>query len=288
MRLCYLGTPELAVGPLRALVEAGHEVVLVVSRRDARRGRGSALVPSPVKQAALELGLEVTDQVDAVASCGAELGVVVAYGRLVPESVLDVVPMVNLHFSLLPRWRGAAPVERAILAGDAVTGVALMALEAGLDTGGIYDLATVEVGDASLETLRGQLVDLGTQLLLRRLEGGLAGLGTPVPQEGEVTYAHKIEPAELLLDLERPAVEVARVIRLGRAYTFDGGRRLRILDAAVRPEVALSPGVLDGILLGCGQGSLELRRVQPEGRAEMAAADWGRGRRHGGPLGTAG
>ena len=117
-RLVFLGTPEIAVPPLRALHEAGHDIALVVSRPDRRRGRGGSLSPSPVKEAALELGLPVTDRVDDVIDAGAELGVVVAYGRLIRPHVLAAVPMVNMHFSLLPRWRGAAPVERAILAGD--------------------------------------------------------------------------------------------------------------------------------------------------------------------------
>ena len=123
------------MGPLQALVAAGHEVVLVVSQPDKRRGRGGALLPSPVKAAAVELGLPVTERVDDLLDAGAELGVVVAYGRLIHPHVLAVLPMINLHFSLLPRWRGAAPVERAILAGDPVTGVCVMALEEGLDTG---------------------------------------------------------------------------------------------------------------------------------------------------------
>ncbi|MEO7442120.1 MAG: methionyl-tRNA formyltransferase, partial [Acidimicrobiales bacterium] len=124
--------------PLEALLSAGHEVALVVSNPDRRRGRGSALVPSPVKAAAVSAGLAVTDRVDDVLAVGAQLGVVVAFGRLIKPHVLDVVEMVNLHFSLLPRWRGAAPVERAILAGDAETGVCLMRLEAGLDTGPVH------------------------------------------------------------------------------------------------------------------------------------------------------
>ena len=125
-RLVYLGSPEAAVAPLRALHAAGHDIVLVVSQPDRRRGRGGAMSPSPVKAAALELGVPVTERIDDVVESGAELGVVVAYGRLIRPHVLAAVPMVNLHFSLLPRWRGAAPVERAILAGDTVTGVCVM------------------------------------------------------------------------------------------------------------------------------------------------------------------
>ena len=160
----------MAVGPLRALVEAGHDVVLVVSQPDRRRGRGSALVPSPVKAAALDLGLPVSDRVDDVIDAGAELGVVVAFGRLIKPHVLDAVPMVNLHFSLLPRWRGAAPVEWSILSGDTVTGAAVMALEAGLDTGPVYAVEETEIDpDESADELRTRLAEAGSALLVRLL-----------------------------------------------------------------------------------------------------------------------
>ena len=176
-RLVFLGTPDAAVEPLRTLVGSGHDVALVVSRPDKRRGRGGALVPSPVKAAALELGLAVTDSLADVTGTGAELGVVVAYGRIIPVSVLHEVPMVNLHFSLLPRWRGAAPVERAILEDDAETGVCLMAVEAGLDTGGIYAVATTTIGtEETADELRPRLVTLGCGLLEEHLGQGLAGL----------------------------------------------------------------------------------------------------------------
>ena len=136
-RLVFLGTPDASVVPLRALADAGHHIALVVSQPDRRRGRGRQTSPSPVKAAALELGLPVTDDVDDALAVGADLGVVVAFGRLIRPHVLAALPMVNIHFSLLPRWRGAAPVERAILAGDARTGVDLMGVEEGLDTGAV-------------------------------------------------------------------------------------------------------------------------------------------------------
>ncbi|MEY2443834.1 MAG: methionyl-tRNA formyltransferase, partial [Ilumatobacteraceae bacterium] len=145
-RLVFLGTPDMAVPPLRALVAAGFDVVLVVTRPDKRRGRGSQLMASPVKAAAIELGLPVSHTVDDVVGSAAELGVVVAFGQLIKPHVLDAVPMVNLHFSLLPRWRGAAPVERALLAGDQQTGVCLMQLEAGLDTGPVFRCEAVPIG----------------------------------------------------------------------------------------------------------------------------------------------
>jgi len=283
--LVYFGSPELAVAPLDALVEAGHEIALVVSQPDAKRGRGSALSPSPVKARALELGIPVTSDPEAATEVGAELGVVVAYGRLLSPRLVAALPMVNLHFSLLPRWRGAAPVERAILAGDHETGVCLMAVEEGLDTGGVYATRTVPVGTKSLEALRSELVDLGCELLRVKLSEGLKTLGDPEPQVGVVTYAKKVKNEEYVLDLTAPAVELERVIRLGRAYTFDGDRRLRILEATVA-EGTVSPGELDGIRLGTGDGVLELRMVQPEGKPAMSAEDWSRGRRTDGPLGA--
>ncbi|HEX2048670.1 MAG TPA: methionyl-tRNA formyltransferase [Acidimicrobiales bacterium] len=277
--MAFLGTPDVAVGPLRALVDAGHEVVLVVSQPDKRRGRGGALAPSPVKAAALELGLSVTERADDLLEAGAELGVVVAYGRLIRPHVLAVLPMVNLHFSLLPRWRGAAPVERAILAGDAVTGVCIMAVEEGLDTGPVYACEDRAIGeDDTLEELRSSLAETGTRMLLQLLASGLP---EPRPQEGEPTYAARIEPEEHKLDWSRSAVELHRVVRLGQAWTTFRGRRLRILRTRRVPASPLGPGELDParLLVGTGDGALELLEVQPEGKASQAAAAWRNGAR---------
>src|SRR4029079_8153688 len=172
-RLVFLGTPQMAVPALRALVDAGFDVALVVTRIDKRRGRGSELMPSPVKATALELGLPVSHSVDDVLAVGADLGVVVAFGQLIKPHVLDVMPMVNLHFSLLPRWRGAAPVERALLAGDSETGVCLMQLEEGLDTGPVYRVVVVPIGPTiTADELRRELVDVGTSLLVDELRAG--------------------------------------------------------------------------------------------------------------------
>jgi methionyl-tRNA formyltransferase len=306
-RLVFLGTPAAAVPPLQALVAAGHDVALVVSRADKRRGRGSDLLPSPVKEAAIELGLPVTDSLDDVAASGAELGVVVAYGRIIPSSLLDVVPMVNLHFSLLPRWRGAAPVERAVLEGDAETGVCLMAVEKGLDTGPIYAVGDTTIDEhESVEELRARLVEIGCRLLIENLSNGVAGLPIPRDQVGEPTYAEKIRPEELELHWERDANHLSRVVRLGRAWTSFRGRRLRVLEAAVEPWVraesavagepvgasavrgasegvpreGASPGSLTGEVVTAGEGThLRLLRVQPEGKQPMSTADWLRGAR---------
>jgi methionyl-tRNA formyltransferase len=280
-RLVYLGTPELAVPPLDALVAAGHEVALVVTRPDRRRGRGSQTAPSPVKEAAERLGLPVVHRLDEVLGHPAgpfSLGVVVAYGRLIPAALLEAVPMVNLHFSLLPRWRGAAPVERAILAGDRVTGVCLMGVEAGLDTGPVYGRVAVEIGEHEhLGALRDRLVVAGTELLLAQLA---AGLGAPEPQQGTPSTAEKIAPAELDLRWERPAEELERVVRLDGAFTTWRGRRLRVLDARAVPasgDPRPAPGSLVGDEVATGEGRLRLLRVQPAGATPMTAEAWLRG-----------
>jgi methionyl-tRNA formyltransferase len=275
------------VPPLRALVGAGHEVPLVVTQPDRRRARGGELLPTAVKAAALELGLAVTDRVDDVLDSGAELGVVVAFGRLIRPHVLAELPMVNVHFSLLPRWRGAAPVERAILAGDTETGVCLMALEEGLDTGPVYACERVAIGpEETAQELRDRLVERGTALLVERLAHGPAGLGQPVPQEGETTYAAKLEHEDLHLDWSRPAVELHRVVRVGRAWTTLRGRRLLVLRARLAPDggdgdatAGAQPGEVRGTTVATGEGGLELLEVQPEGRVPQAAESWLRGAR---------
>jgi methionyl-tRNA formyltransferase len=268
----------MAVPPLVALVEAGYEVTRVITRVDKRRGRGSELSPSPVKEAAQRMGLPVGHRVDELLGLGVELGVVVAYGALVRPHVLAEVPMVNLHFSLLPRWRGAAPVERALLAGDAATGVCLMQLDEGLDTGAVYARTVVPIGsDDTGATLRERLVAAGTRLLLEGLAGGL---GTPEPQRGEVTYATKLDPAELELDWRRPAEELDRVVRLGGAWTTVRGRRLKVHRALAEPGSGVQPGELHELVVTCGSGTgLRLVTVQPEGKGVQAATAWANGAR---------
>jgi methionyl-tRNA formyltransferase len=269
-RLAYLGTPDFAVRPLRALVAAGFEVALVVSQPDRRRGRGSGLSPSPVKAAALELDLPVTDRVDDLLAAEVDLAVVVAFGRLIRPHVLEAVPMVNLHFSLLPRWRGAAPVERAILAGDERTGVDLMVVEEGLDTGAIYARAEIPIDpDATLDELRGQLGEAGTALLVDNLS---RGLGPPTPQDGESVYAAKLEPTELEIDWSRPATDVHRLVRIGGAWTTHEGRRLKVWRTNVPPRG-------DGPVVPAGDGPVELVEVQPEGRPRIPATAWANGAR---------
>ncbi len=281
-RLVFLGTPAAAVVALEALVGAGHEVAMVVSRPDTRRGRGGSPSPSPVSAAAQRLGIAVTDRLDDVHSAGAELGVVVAYGRIIPKVVLEELDMVNVHFSLLPRWRGAAPVERAILAGDTVTGVCIMRLEAGLDTGPVLARRQVPVDDLHADALIGVLARHGAEMLVELLSAGVAALPPGDPQQGEATYAAKIEAEELRLDWNRPATELERLVRLDRAWTEFRGGRLRVLDARVGAgSVPGPPGYLHGTQVSTGDGTLELGVVQPEGRRPMTAGQWVNGARPG-------
>ena len=282
-RLAYLGTPDMAVPPLRALVEAGHDIALCVTRPDRRRGRGKDVTPSPVKAAATELGIPVTHDMDDLTTAGVELAVVVAYGRIIPARLLEQIPMVNLHFSLLPRWRGAAPVERAILAGDPETGVCLMKVEEGLDTGPVYAVRTVPLDDEiTLAALRLELVDVASTLVVESLAHGVAGLPDPVPQAGEVTLADKISTEDLHLDWARPAVELRRV-RAPRAGLDDLPRQAA--DRAGDPPRAergrrrhrSRPVPSMVAVVATGGGSLVLAQVQPESRSPMSAEEWLRG-----------
>ncbi|MEP7204287.1 MAG: methionyl-tRNA formyltransferase [Ilumatobacteraceae bacterium] len=270
-RVVFLGTPEMAVPPLRALVDAGFDVSLVVTRIDKRRGRGSELMPSPVKAAALELGVPVSHSVDEAMGASADLGVVVAFGQLIKPHVLAVLPMVNLHFSLLPRWRGAAPVERALLAGDTETGVCLMQLEEGIDTGPVFTCTTVPIGARTTAAeLRATLVEVGTGMLVDELT---AGLGEPRSQVGEPTYASKLSSDELQIDWTRSAADVDRLVRLGGAWTTLHGRRLKIIGAELIDPTAPSTHELRGDRVG----GLRIATVQPEGRRAMPLDAFARG-----------
>jgi methionyl-tRNA formyltransferase len=292
VRLVFFGTPDDAVPALRALHAAGHDVAFVVTQPDRRRGRGSEPSASPVKAAARELELPVltpercAEVLDDVAASGAELGVVVAFGQILPEALLQSLPcgFVNLHFSLLPRWRGAAPVERAMLAQDPETGVCVMALEAGLDTGPVYARATCPIaGHETAGELRARLAGLGTELLLMTLPK--IPTTTPSPQVGAPTYADKLTVEEFELDWEQPAVDLARVIRAANprpgAWTTDHGARLKIWRCRpLSASVDEPPGTVFGhTRVATGEGALELVEVQPEGRRVMAANAWLAGRR---------
>jgi len=284
MRLAFLGTPEPAVASLRALVEAGHRVELVVTRPDRRRGRGAATSPSPVKEAARALGLRVVHDLDAVADAGVERGVVVAYGALIPGALLATVPMLNVHFSLLPRWRGAAPVERAILAGDVETGVAIMTLEEGLDTGPVHLERRVRVDEKSAAQLTTELAELGARALVEVLASPEL-LAHPHAQVGTTTYAAKLTSETFRLEPSMTAPALTRVVRLGRAWTTVAGRRLGVRAAHASDVTSVRAGSVDqvdgDVLLGCADGALVLERVQPEGSSVMDASAWWSGARLG-------
>ena len=285
MRLVFLGTPVDAVAPLRALAQAGHEVALVLTQPDRRRSRGGGADPSPVKQAATELGLPVLtpararEAIEDIAATGAQLGVVVGFGQLLPPAFLEALAhgLVNLHYSLLPRWRGAAPVERAILAGDTETGLCVMRIEEGLDTGGIYaSVSTPIEPEETAGELHARLTALGARLLLEHLP--LVPETEPVPQEGEPTYAEKLTVDEFRIDGSRPAPEVARVVRAGNprpgAWMVVDGKRVKVWRA--RPESG--DGEL-GVVRRPGElvttpGLLRLDEVQPEGKPRMAGQAW--------------
>lgn len=271
-RLVYFGTPDMAVPPLQALVDAGFEVAAVVTRVDKRRGRGGDLLPSPVKRAAEALGLPVLHTVDEALQLGADLGVVVAFGQIVKPHALAVLPMVNLHFSLLPRWRGAAPVERAILAGDEMTGVCLMQVAEGLDTGDVHACVEIAIGgDETAAALRARLVAAGSALLVEQLTHGL---DKARPQHGEPVYAAKLHPDDLRLDWTQPAVLRHRVVRLGGAHTTFRGRRLKVLAADLVDPSAVGD-TLDGDIVG----GLRLATVQPESKGSMPFAAFANGAR---------
>lgn len=283
-RVVYLGTPDAAVPPLRALVAAGVDVALVVTRVDKRRGRGGATSPSPVKESALELGLHVSHDLADATKVGADLGVVVAYGRIIPVAVLAVLPMINVHFSLLPRWRGAAPVERALLAGDAETGVCIMRVEEGLDTGVVYERVAVPIHDShTLGSLRAELVEASLAPLVRAVT---QGCGSGEVQHGEVVHAAKIDASELRVRWGASARDIAALSRLETAWFSFSGKRMRVLRARVATHVVANavPGRVlrvdhDGVLVACGDGAVLLSEVQPEGKSAMSAAAWANGAR---------
>ena len=291
-RVAFAGTPGDAVPALSALAGAGIEIPVVVTGAPRRRSRRGSDAPSPVAAAANKLGLTVSHDPDDLARCGADCAVVVAFGQLIGAELLAMTPMLNLHFSLLPRWRGAAPIERALLAGDDRTGVSLMALEPSLDTGPVYWQHEVPIGLADTAAgLRERLASEGAA----RLAASLAeGLPTPQPQSGTPTYARKLTTEDRRIDWSQPAVFIDRQIRVGGAWTTLDGERFIIragrpadsLPSAghdALPESAAAHDVSSGMLVGdavaTGHGLIRLEAVQPAGRGAIDAHAWLRGAR---------
>jgi len=292
MRLIFMGTPDFALVALKALAAAGHDIAAVYSQPPRQAGRGKALRPSPVQAWAQEAGLTVRTPVSfkdpaAVAEFAAfraDIAVVAAYGLILPQSVLDAPAhgCLNIHASLLPRWRGAAPIQRAIQAGDAETGVTIMQMEAGLDTGPMLLKRAVPItGDTTGGSLHDDLAALGGAMIAEALDEWDTLTPQEQPEEG-VTYAHKIDKAEARIDWAHPAAEIERTVRAFNpfpgAYFEIAGQRVRILRADVIERQGAVGTVLDDALtIACGQGALQPALVQRQGKAPMATEDLLRG-----------
>ncbi|MGO4385501.1 methionyl-tRNA formyltransferase [Specibacter sp. RAF43] len=296
MRVLFAGTPAVALPSLEALLAAGHDVVTVLTRPDAPLGRKRVLTPSPVAARAQDLGLPVikAGRIDdaaalAIAEAAPDVAAIVAYGALIPESALAIPThgWINLHFSLLPAWRGAAPVQYAVINGDEVTGASTFMLEKGLDTGPIYGSMTeaVRPTDTSADLLE-RLSHSGAVLLAQTLGGLAAGAVTGVEQHGVVSLAPKLTLEDGRVRWQEPALAVNRRIRgvttEPGAWTMLAGQRVKLGPVRLRPDVGdLAPGRirLDArvVLAGTGSHAVELDQVQPAGKKIMKASDWARG-----------
>ncbi len=289
MRIVFMGTPAFAVPALDALVDAGHTVACVYTQPPRPAGRGKRGRPSPVDARAADLGLPVRhpvrlraseDQAD-FAALGADIAVVVAYGLILPQSVLDAPRLgcLNIHASLLPRWRGAAPIHRAVMAGDACTGICVMRMEAGLDTGPVLLRREVAIGPQDTTgDLHDRLATLGAAAIVETLARLPELAPRPQPEIG-VTYADKIDKAEARVDWTAPAVAVDRLIRglspAPGAWCEVAGERVRLLASRIVPEAAAAaPGtVLAGFTVACGVSAVEVLRAQRPGKRAMPAAE---------------
>ena len=292
LRIIFMGTPDFAVPALMALVDAGHEVVCAYTQPPRPAGRGKQLQPSPVQREAEARGIAVRHPVSlkgaeeqaAFAALNADVAIVAAYGLILPRSVLDAPRhgCINLHASLLPRWRGAAPIQRAILSGDAETGVTIMQMEAGLDTGPMLAEVRTAVDGKTAGELTAELAELGGRLLLEVLADLPAHPPRPQPDDG-VTYAAKIDKAESRLNFTRPAAEVERQVRAfapapGAFFELDG-ERYRVLAAEV-VDGSGEPGMTldDQLTVACGEGAIRPLLIQRAGRPVMDRAALLRGR----------
>ncbi|TDC48955.1 methionyl-tRNA formyltransferase [Jiangella ureilytica] len=300
MRVLFAGTPEVAVPSLRAVLGSRHEVIAVLTRPDAPAGRGRRLTPSPVAQVAEAAGVEVLKPVkprdpeflERLGELAPDCAPIVAYGGLIPRTALDVPKhgWVNLHFSLLPAWRGAAPVQHAVLAGDDITGACTFQLEEGLDTGPVYGTVTeaVHPTDTSGDLLH-RLSLSGAELLVRTLDGIEDGALRPQPQPADgVSLAPKLTVDDARVDWTAPALRVDRVVRgctpAPGAWTTFRGERLKLRPVSLeRGRDGLAPGEIvvekSGVRVGTGSHAVVLGEVQPQGKKAMPAADWARGLR---------
>jgi len=291
MRIIFMGTPDFALPALDALVAAGHDIVAVYSQPPRPAGRGKAPRPSPVHARAEALGLAARTPVSlrdpaeqaAFAALNADIAVVAAYGLILPKPILAAPRLgcLNIHASLLPSWRGAAPIQRAILAGDRETGVTIMQMEAGLDTGPMLARATTAVDVKTAGELTAELAGKGAQLMVEVLADLPAYPPEPQPADG-VTYAAKIDKAESRIDFSRPAIEVERQIRAFNpapgAWVALGEERIKILVADIELQSGAAGTVLDDqFLIACGSGSIRPTLVQRAGKGAMATMEMLRG-----------
>ena len=292
LRLVFMGTPDFSVPALKAFIDAGHDVVSVYSQPPRKSGRGQKLTPSPVHAYAEAQGIEVRtpvslkteDAQQAFAALNADAAVVVAYGLILPQAILDAPKRgcFNIHASLLPRWRGAAPIQRAIEAGDTQSGVTIMQMDAGLDTGPMLLTETIAItSDMNAQHLHDALCVMGGRLIVAALAGVVDGSLTPQTQpEDGVTYAKKIDKAETRIDWRRSAVDLARLVRALYPLTWfeRDGQRVRVLRAT-NEENSGGPGVVldDALLVACAKGALRIVEVQPAGKAAMDAGAYLRG-----------
>jgi methionyl-tRNA formyltransferase len=291
MRIIFMGTPDFAVPTLEALHQAGHDIVAVYTQPPRPAGRGKADRPSPVQLRAEALGIEVRSpkslrNAEAQADFAAlepDAAIVAAYGLILPQEILDIPvwECLNVHASLLPRWRGAAPVQRAILAGDEETGVTIMAMEAGLDTGDMLSVERMPIGRKDAGQLTAELAEMGARMIVEVLSDPGAFLAEEQPADG-VTYATKIDKAEARLDLAQPAIQVERQVRAFApapgAWFEHEGERVRILAADVADFEGPAGTVLDDQLtLACATGAIRPLTVQRAGRGVMTTAELLRG-----------
>jgi methionyl-tRNA formyltransferase len=298
MRLIFLGTPAFAVPTLERVVEAGHQVVAVVTQPDRPSGRGQHAAPPPVKEAAGRLGLPVyqpervrrPEAVEYLRALGADAMVVVGYGQIIPQTVIDLVPLgiINVHASLLPKYRGAGPIQWAIAKGETRTGVTTMRIDAGLDTGDMLLKTETEIGpEENAVELGERLAALGAALLVKTLEGLERGAIAPQKQDpAEATYAPLLKKEDGLIDWSQSAQVIHDRVRglqpWPGAYTKFRGQTLHIWKSRWRGGQGAAAGRVAGLrplVAGCGSGSLELVEVQLEGRKRMAAADFANGQR---------
>lgn len=298
LKIVYMGTPEFAVPPLKALVNSGYDISLVVTQPDKAKGRGKKLQPTPVKEEALSQGLNVSQPekirsndefLEKLRDISPNIIIVAAYGKILPKELLDIPSSgcINIHASLLPRFRGAAPIQRAILEGDERTGITLMYMEEGLDTGDMIAKSETNIGNKTADELHDELADMGAELLIEYLPRIISGDIFPEKQSDELScYAPMISKNDGFIDFSKDAAYVERQIRAmdswPTAFTYMNGQQMKIKKAVVGGDVKEVPGTVvkadkDGIVIACGRGSIVVKLLQMPGKRVMTADEYLRG-----------